>query len=821
MQYSGTNESRPQLAAAYELLREATRELRRLRATRGRTRRTSRRIREASARLALALALLGAPALTAPAHAADPDYCFQNFVNGFGLAPVVIRSNPALGDLDGDGDLDALIGEYGDSTVFFRNTGTALAPAFAAPVANAFGLDPVVGIHLSPALADIDGDGDLDALFGENDGRIFFLQNTGTAMAPAFAAAAINPFGLADAGTESNPAFADIDGDGDLDALIGENYGDTLFFQNTGTAITPAFAAPVTNPFGLADVGFRSSPTLADIDGDGDLDALIGEFNGNTIFFQNTGTALAPAFAAPLANPFGFTDVGNSSSHAFGDIDGDGDLDALSGEGNGNTIFFRNTGTSLAPAFAAPPINAFGIANAGVTSSPALADIDGDGDLDALIGELNGNTIFFRNTGAAMAPAFAAPVSNPFGLANVGFRGSPALVDIDGDGDTDALIGENFGSLFFFQNTGTAMAPAFAAPLTNPFGLADVGFDSNPALADIDGDGDLDALIGENDGNIFFFQNTGTALAPAFAAPVFNAFGLADIGYDSTPALADIDGDGDLDALIGEYTGNTIFFRNTGTALAPAFAAPATNFFGLTDVGDSSSPAFADIDGDGDLDALIGEYYGNTIFFRNGCDLAPAPTATPTPTATPSAPPTPSSTPAAAVCPLAPASTCSTSTKGQLQLRANTDDTKDKLKWKFTGGPLLAQSDFGDPLTSASYALCIYDGAVLKLEVRVGPSATLWKAVGTKGFLFSDSAGASDGVAKAKLLGGAAGKSKLQVKGSGTNLPMPTPVSGTQFFTNLSGVTAQLREANGECYETAFTPAQVIKNDGTQLKAKK
>ncbi len=85
-----------------------------------------------------------------------------------------------------------------------------------------------------------------------------------------------NPFGLTDVGTRSRPALADLDDDGDLDALIGGNSGDTIFFENTGTATAPAFAAPQTNPSGLADGVSRSSPAFADLDGDGDLDALIG-----------------------------------------------------------------------------------------------------------------------------------------------------------------------------------------------------------------------------------------------------------------------------------------------------------------------------------------------------------------------------------------------------------------------------------------------------------------------------------------------------------------------------------------------------------------
>ena len=97
------------------------------------------------------------------------------------------------------------------------------------------------------------------------------------------------PLGLTNVGRSSSPAFADLDGDGDLDAFLGESYGTTRFFQNTGSSAAPAFAAASANPFGLADVGFNSSPTFADLDGDGDLDTFIGELYGNTFFFDNTG----------------------------------------------------------------------------------------------------------------------------------------------------------------------------------------------------------------------------------------------------------------------------------------------------------------------------------------------------------------------------------------------------------------------------------------------------------------------------------------------------------------------------------------------------
>ena len=76
-------------------------------------------------------------------------------------------------------------------------------------------------------------------------------------------------------------------------------------------ATAQEFKVPLgLSPFGLTDVGFYSSPSFADVDGDGDLDAFIGNGNGETRFFENTGSTSAPAFSPPKTNPFGLTGVG-------------------------------------------------------------------------------------------------------------------------------------------------------------------------------------------------------------------------------------------------------------------------------------------------------------------------------------------------------------------------------------------------------------------------------------------------------------------------------------------------------------------------------
>ncbi|HYG50582.1 MAG TPA: VCBS repeat-containing protein, partial [Flavobacteriales bacterium] len=208
----------------------------------------------------------------------------------------------------------------------------------------------------------------------------------------------------------------------------------------------------------------------------------------------------------------------------------------------------------------------------GTYTCPAVADIDNDGDVDVFTGESGGNFAYWQNTGTLTAPAFGSPVGNPFGLTNIGYYSKPVFADLDNDGDQDMMSGETYGDFYYFQNTGTASAPAFAAPVTNPFGLSNAGYYTTPAFVDLDNDGDLDMLSGLEDGSLIYYQNTGTVSAPAFAAGITNPFGLS-MGpsvYDSKPAFADLDGDGDQDMLSGDQYGDFYYFLNTGTATAPA-----------------------------------------------------------------------------------------------------------------------------------------------------------------------------------------------------------------------------------------------------------
>ncbi|WP_040845975.1 FG-GAP-like repeat-containing protein, partial [Thiorhodococcus drewsii] len=299
----------------------------------------------------------------------------------------------------------------------------------------------------------------------------------------------------------------------------------SIDFSDPAPAL-PSFQTPVTNPFGLSDVGSFATPTFADLDGDGDLDALIGNKAGNSLYFENTGNATSAAFASALTNPFGLSDVDNRSNPTFADLDGDGDLDALIGEYFGDSLYFENTGSSTSAAFASAQKHPFGLTNVGYAAAPTFTDIDDDGDLDVLFGAQDG-TLYFENTGSATSAAFDAFAANtqtdPFGLTNVGYSATPTFADLDGDGDLDALIGNSYGQNFYFENTGSVSSAAFASVQTNPFGLSEVGSKASPTLADLDGDGDLDVLVGVSDGTLYYFENVPSNSAPSITSATYDS----------------------------------------------------------------------------------------------------------------------------------------------------------------------------------------------------------------------------------------------------------------------------------------------------------
>jgi hypothetical protein len=160
----------------------------------------------------------------------------------------------------------------------------------------------------------------------------------------------------------------------------------------------------------------------------------------------------------------------------------------------------------------------------GPNAAPVFIDLDLDNDFDAVVGSNDGTLAYFQNTGSDSLAVYArlTGANNPFDTIDVGINSAPAFGDIDNDGDVDLIIGNLFGGFKYFENIGTASAYQFVerTGTANPFNSFTGFTNSSPALSDIDGDGDLDLAVGSDDehgfddfgtfvptSNVYFFRN--------------------------------------------------------------------------------------------------------------------------------------------------------------------------------------------------------------------------------------------------------------------------------------------------------------------------
>lgn len=587
-------------------------------------------------------------------------YTEQSGLSGGPLEGVDVlhEAAPTFVDIDADGDYDAFIGRYGyyrysENIQFFENTGDVANPQFV----RRQGADNPLGFasnffYLTPAFVDIDDDGDYDCFVGQRFGGVDFFENIGSPAAPAFTERFSHPLDFVDVGYFSDPLFADIDDDGDLDAFSGDLPGGVHFFENTGTPAAATFDERfgVDNPLDLVAVGSLSSPDLVDVDDDGDLDAFVGESDGSTAFYRNIGSAMAPAFVEQTGvdNPMNGRDVPASAVPAFVDLDADGDSEVMVGIGgfytetSGQLAYFANIGTPSEPFLVPAERNPLADVLTPLTKPiPALVDLDGDGDQDAFVGDDGVEGLqYWENVGSRVAAVMRRRFGADHPLDEVdGLRDpTPTFVDLDGDGDSDAVIGSwdgfDGGAVYYWENVGDPGKPIFEerSGTENPFDAIDERLNI-PEFADIDSDGDPDLFLGvETSGSpagIRFYENVGTPRSPRFVQRT-GADNPAD-GIDTSPfsadlAIVDVDFDCDRDLLIGA-SGEMRFFENTGDVWSPVLEERFDAQDPFSDIGFDTveSPAFGDMDGDGDADLFLGnsDLANDIAYYRNETSAVP------------------------------------------------------------------------------------------------------------------------------------------------------------------------------------------------------
>ena len=282
-------------------------------------------------------------------------------------------------------------------------------------------------------------------------------------------------------------------------------------------------------------------------------------------------------------------------------------------------------------------------------SVPSLADWNNDGLPDLIVGEgsgaVAGKVRVYLNDGAPGAPHFNNPFYVQNGVGDLSVPGSgcmgtfPRVVQWDGDGKKDLVIGQADGKVQWFHNLGTDAAPSYNGgtfvQVGQPGSKADinVGARATPLIVDWNGDGKKDLVIGDLNGRIHVFINQA---ADANAEPDFRTdavlqqTGGGDLVVPSTaapgrasPVTLDVDRDGVFDLVSGDTDGKLVYYRNTGTNAAPAFGTYSllqANGVDI-DLGGTASalrsrPFVCDWTGDGVPDFLVGYGDGNIHLFQ-------------------------------------------------------------------------------------------------------------------------------------------------------------------------------------------------------------
>jgi hypothetical protein len=500
-----------------------------------------------------------------------------------------------------------------------------------------------------------------------------------------------------------------------------------------------------------------------DLNRDGWIDLVtVNEVSADLRVFLNRANG-SGLFFPILQPPF---PIGlEASPNEPGDFDNDGKTDAATSATDGLGVWIaRGNGDGT---FSGSQSVLTGSEPHGI----AVLDVDGDGDMDIVDAVYGDNVLALLlndGTGTFAAPTFFGPGCNgPWALGSS---------DMNNDGITDLVVGcvnDKQGVVLLGAGDGT-----FAAGPPQDAG----GAPWQVALGDVDGDGFVDAAFGNStdaNGGLARGNGDGT-LAPAVTVPM--------PGHTPASRLGDLDGDGDLDWVLSSYgAGLWRIYVNDG----------AGNFTLDQDIPATSNPSCAillDFDNDGDLDMALSDEIADTIkVMQNGSGPSP-------------------------LCPPAPV-TCRTtaSLKSALVINDKTPDTGDSLTWQWARGPITPKSDYGNPLGTDDYALCLYNAGALVTSAAadhggVCGRASCWRDRPTRLDYANRTASPSGTTGITMREGLVDGRAVIVFVAKGVKVGMPD-------LTTLGGpVVVQLqRSGGGPCFGATFS-APFLRSDATTFR---
>ncbi len=278
----------------------------------------------------------------------------------------------------------------------------------------------VVNGYSVPSYSDWNNDGKMDLIIGEGGdifraGKVRVYLNVGTAASPEFSdyfyvqsnGSDLSVFASGCLGTFPRTVY--WDGDGRKDLVLGQSDGTVLIYLNTGTDSAPTFDGGTLLQVGSSgskvdiDVGSRACPTVVDWDNNGAKDMVVGALDGRMHIFLNSGSDTSPDFTFEALAQENGSDLyvpSVRSSPVVMDLDGDGKKDLLTGNTNGQLLFYSNVGTDASPLFSGYDFvesDGSAIDLAGTPRSrPFVGDWTGDGYLDVFIGAIDGKVHLYE-----------------------------------------------------------------------------------------------------------------------------------------------------------------------------------------------------------------------------------------------------------------------------------------------------------------------------------------------------------------------------------------------------------------------------------------
>lgn len=457
-----------------------------------------------------------------------------------------------------------------------------------------------------PRFADLDNDSDMDMILGSVNDHPIFIENIGNSTNPIFIIGE-DLFSAVNYLDAEMAVFKDIDNDGDRDMISG-GYTGICLYENIGSPSIPAFAK-VEGFFSGLVVGQSPVVDLTDLDNDGDLDMVVGfSESGLVKTYTNSGDLTAAVFSESESYEIG--DVGLFAYPHFCDLDADDDHDLVVGRDVYGFKYYENTGTQANAIWEENTLILDGLGNDTYWNSPGMVDLNGDNTFDLVFGTASGPLKYQMNVGTVNEPDWQENTSLFGGVLDVGGASNPVFFDNDNDGDLDLFTGTQLGDIKYFKNTGTPAGPSWTEN-SGPYSTLKHSIYSAVAIGDVNNDGYPDAIVGDLSGNLYYHRNAGVFF-------VFESGFLTDIslGGWSSPRLFDFDEDGDLDIIIGAENGTLTYVENQGDAENPDWILIPGYFSGI-DVGSNCVATIADVDFDGDFDLVCGNLSGNVFFFEN------------------------------------------------------------------------------------------------------------------------------------------------------------------------------------------------------------